>query len=99
MKTSLKNFLKKYKGVFFKKNGFLDYTELHAYMKGVLKGLTVFRPSTLQNKTAALHMDLEQWENSEGHYSDSGMLTSYTVKMALLFNYSPEVVQWLTLTI
>lgn len=97
------DFLKKFKGPFFKKNGFLDYTEVHKWMYGAGKGFTIFRPSKIASNMNALHMDFEQWENSEGQYSDYGMITAYSTKMSvtvglLVEHFTVEqVIQWSTL--
>lgn len=69
--------LKHFKGAFSKRGGSIDYTEVHAAIYGMVKGVVIYNPATLQKRTNALHMDLEQWENSEGQYSDYFMLPSY----------------------
>jgi len=89
----MKNILKKYKGVFFKKNGYFDYTEIHKFVYGMVKSIPIFRPSKLSSNLNALHMDFNQWEDSEGQYSDIGLISTYTTKMALISHYMPELIQ------
>lgn len=89
MRKRLTDFLTRYKGVFFKKGGYLDYTEIHAWLKGFYKGLAVFRLKTLQKHLNAIYMDVDQYEESEGHYSDNGMIIGYVAKIGVLAHFLP----------
>lgn len=90
VKEYLSGKLKSYKGVFSKKGGYLDYTEAHAFMYGVNKSLKYVRPISLAKNLNAGRMDFEQWENSEGQYSDAGMVAGYATKVGLTAALAPQ---------
>ena len=84
MLKKLVNWIKASKGVGTAKGKLIDYREAHRLQYGFLKGLAIFGPRKLARNMNVLHMDPEQWEDSEGQYIDTMMVTGYASKYIVL---------------
>ena len=92
MLNKLVKWIKASKGVGTAKGKIIDYREAHRLQYGFLKGLAIFGPRKLAQNMNVLHMDPEQWENSEGQYIDTMMVVGYSSKYAVLvYLGAPEV--------
>jgi len=89
IKEYLDDKLRSFKGPFSKKGGYIDYSEAHAFGYGMAKSAKYFNPKSLADNLNAGRMDFEQWENSEGQYSDAGMVLGYAAKVGIAAALAP----------
>lgn len=87
MINNIKNKIKKSKGILTSKDKYIDYREAHRLQYGFLKGFATVRPDTLGKRMNVLHMNPDQWEQSEGQYIDTMMVIGYTSKYVLISVY------------
>jgi len=79
--------VKESKGFLTAKDKYVDYREAHRLQYGFLKGIATVRPDTLGKRMNVLHMNPDQWEQSEGQYIDTMMVVGYTSKYAMATAY------------